>query len=145
MLSGFRNLAGNSQGEIILVNAAGYELSSSNPDDDWKFMFDEKREIHLKKSIQMNGYQFLGKRSANNKKRSYYCTSPVSLRCNILQENNSHNQQIILGDSNWVYCFSFERNVENSGYFNDNIWSLLSDILRKIGYILYSSVFFLVS
>lgn len=43
MLSGFRELAANSQGEIILLNAAGYRLSSPDPDKDWNFMFDEKK------------------------------------------------------------------------------------------------------
>ena len=43
MLSEFRELAANSQGEIILLNAAGYRMSSPDPDKDWNFMFDEKK------------------------------------------------------------------------------------------------------
>lgn len=69
MLSGFRDLAKNSQGEIILLNANGYSLSSSNPDNDWNFMFDDKKEKTFErkfpsewKSIIENKSQFTSKK-----------------------------------------------------------------------------------
>lgn len=132
MLSGFRKLAGNSQGEIILVNAAGYRLSSSNPDDDWKFMFDEKKGDTFEKEYPNEWISILKKKDQQTTKNGLITASPVSLSHKYTAgKNNSHNQQIILGDSNWYIVSVFERNVENSGYFNDNIWSLLSDILKK--------------
>ena len=43
-LLGLRELAKNSQGEIFLLNSNGYSISSDNVENDWNFMFAEKKE-----------------------------------------------------------------------------------------------------
>ncbi|MDZ7836864.1 MAG: GGDEF domain-containing protein [Actinomycetota bacterium] len=46
-------------------------------------------------------------------------------------ESNSYDQKIVLGDGDWYVVSVFERNRENNVFFNDNIWSVLVDVLTK--------------
>lgn len=132
MLSGFRELSGNSRGEIILLNEAGYRLSSSNPDNDWNFMFDDKKENTFKKEYPNEWISILENKGQQITDEGLLTSSLVVLNHRFyLGETNSQVQNIILGDGSWYIVSVFERNSNNNDYFNDNIWSVLVDVLVK--------------
>lgn len=132
ILSGFRELSGNSSGEIILLNEDGYRLSSSNPDNDWNFMFDEKKEDTFGKDYPIEWLSILENKGQQITDKGLITSSQVVLshRFNI-GETIGLDQKIILGDGNWYIVSVFERNSKNNYYFNDNIWSVLFDVLLK--------------
>lgn len=102
MLTGFRELASNSQGEIILLNAAGYRLSSSNPDNDWNFMFEEKKGDTFEKEYPNEWMSILNNEVQKTTDRGLITAIPVVLshRFN-LGESTSYDQKIVLGDGSW--------------------------------------------
>lgn len=132
MLTGFRNLAKNSRGEIVLLNANGYRLSSSNPDNDWNFMFDDKKEDTFKKKYP-NEWQSIIKNVGQFTMDKGLITAslvPLSYKYNI-DKSDSDDHSLVLEDGGWYIVSVFERNLNNREYFNDNIGSLLIDIFKK--------------
>ena len=132
MLSGFRNLANNSQGEIILLNANGYSLSSSNPENDWNFMFDEKKEKTFEHEFPNEWKSIIENKSQFTTEKGLITVTPVvlSLKFNADKMNN-HDQQIILGDGSWYIVSKIERTQKNVELFNDNVWAMGLDVFAK--------------
>ena len=132
MLSEFRYLGNNSQGEIILVNSNGYRLSSANPENDWNFMFDEKKEKSFKyefpnewKSIIENNGQFVTE-------KAIITSTQVILSHKFNRDKNIlHDQKIVLGDGSWYIVSIIERNQKNVELFNDNIWAMCLEVFIK--------------
>lgn len=142
MLSEFRRLAGNSQGEIILLNADGYRLSSSNPDDDWNFMFDERKGDTFEKEYPNEWISILNNKHQQTTDEGLITASPMVLSHRFISgDNNTSDKKIVLGDGSWYVVSVFKRNRENSEYFNDSIWVVLVDVLTKnIFYFLLISI-----
>lgn len=132
MLSGFRDLANNSQGEIILLNANGYSLSSSNPENDWNFMFDEKKEKTFEHEFPNEWKSIIENKSQFTTEKGLITVTPVvlSLKFNADKMNN-HDQQIILGDGSWYIVSKIERTQKNVELFNDNVWAMGLDVFAK--------------
>ena len=131
MLAGFRELAGNSQGEIILLNAAGYRLSSSNTENDWNFMFDEKKGDTFEKEYPDEWMSIIKNEVQETTDEGLITATPVILshRINFGGSINDHN--IFLGDGRWYVVSIFERNSKNIKYFNDDLGSVLLEVLLK--------------
>lgn len=132
MLSSFRELAENSFGEIILLNEAGYRLSSNNPENDWNFMFEEKKGDSFGKEYPEEWSLILNNEKQKTTDKGLVTASPVVLN-HIFNSGgiNSQDQTIVLGDGNWYIASVFERNSENRKYFNDNMKSVLADVLAE--------------
>ena len=144
MLKGFRELAGNSQGDIVLLNANGYRLSSSNPSNDWNFMFDNKKEDTFAKEYPNEWRSILKNEEQFTTDRGLITASSVDLSHKyIFNESSSVDLKLILGDGSWYIVSVFERNQNNSGYFNDNLGALLLDVLKKNAF--YFLLLFIVS
>lgn len=132
MLSGFRDLANNSQGEIILLNANGYSLSSSSSDNDWNFMFDEKKGKTFEHEFPNEWKSIIENKSQFTTEKGLITVTPVvlSLKFNADKMNN-HDQQIILGDESWYIVSKIERTQKNVELFNDNVWAMGLDVFAK--------------
>lgn len=132
MLSGFRELASNSEGEVILLNEAGYRLSSSNPENDWNFMFDERKGDTFEKDYPNEWMSILKNEVQKTTDKGLITATPVVLshRFN-LGESTSYDQKVVLGDGSWYVVSVFERNLENNEYFDDDLGNVLVDVLVK--------------
>ena len=132
MLSGFRDLANNSQGEIILLNANGYSLSSSNPENDWNFMFDEKKEKTFEHEFPNEWKSIIENKSQFTTEKGLITVTPVVLSHKFNADKmNTHDQQITLGDGNWYIVSLIERTQKNGELFNDNVWAMALDVFVK--------------
>jgi len=132
LLSGFRDLADNSQGEIILLNALGYSLSSANPSNDWGFMFDDKKEDSFKKSNPNIWQSILKNEGQVTIKEGLVTAAPVLLSHKfVITETGYHDQKIIFGDGNWYVVSVFERNQANSGYFDEEFTSVIMHVFSE--------------
>ncbi len=99
MLKQFRELANNSQGEVILLNASGYRLSSLNPDNDWNFMFDEKKGNTFESEYPNEWVSILKNQGQKTTDKGLITSTPVVLshRFNV-GEMTSNDQNINLSD-----------------------------------------------
>lgn len=132
MLSGFRDLANNSQGEIILLNANGYRLSSSNPENDWNFMFDEKKEKTFEHEFPNEWKAIIENKSQFTTEEGLITATPVVLSHKFNADKvNTHDQQITLGDGSWYIVSIIERTQKNGELFNDNAWAIGLDVFVK--------------
>ena len=132
MLSGFRDLANNSQGEIILLNANGYSLSSSNPENDWNFMFDEKKGKTFEHEFPNEWKSIIENKSQFTTEKGLITVTPVVLSHKFNADKmNTHDQQITLGDGNWYIVSLIERTQKNGELFNDNVWAMALDVFVK--------------
>lgn len=132
MLSEFRDLASNSQGEIVLLNANGYRLSSSNPEDDWHFMFEDKKANTFDKTYPEEWLSILNGSGQVESLKGLITALPVDLSHKYKVYNlNDHDHKLVLEDREWYVVSVFERTQNNSGFFIDNTWLLLVDILKK--------------
>ena len=133
-LSRFRELASNSQGEIILLNAAGYSLSSSNPDNDWNFMFDEKKGYTFEKEYPNEWKSIIKNEVQKTTEIGLITAIPVVLSHSFnLGESISNDHKIVLGDGNWYIVSVFKRNSKSMEYFDDDLGSVLHDVFMKNG------------
>jgi len=144
MLNGFRELAGNSQGDIVLLNASGYRLSSSDPSNDWNFMFDEKKGDTFEKEYPNEWKKLFEGAEQFTTDKGLITALPVDFNQKYsLNNSNSVDQKLVFGDGNWYIVSVFERNNVNGGYFVDDFGALLFDVLKQN--VFYFLLFLIVS
>jgi diguanylate cyclase (GGDEF)-like protein len=132
LLSGFRDLAKNSQGEIILINANGYRLSSSDPENDWNFMFDEKKENTFKREFPIEWKSIVENKSQFTTKEGLVTATPVVLSHKFNADKiRTPDQQITFGDGSWYIVSIIERTQKNGEIFNDNVWAIVANVFLK--------------
>ncbi|NCB41902.1 MAG: GGDEF domain-containing protein [Clostridia bacterium] len=135
MLANFRELASSSLGEVLLLNEAGYRLSSSDADNDWNFMFDEKKGDTFKKEYPTEWMAIINNELQKTTDKGLITAMPVVLSQKFNSgQSTSNGPKIVLGDGSWYVVSVFERNTENSEYFDDDLGSLLLFVLAKNGF-----------
>lgn len=131
MLERFRELAQNSQGELILLNSKGYWLSSDNPNNDWNFMFEERKNNNFQRNFISEWESIQKGRNQIITNNGIFTFSPVLLQDKYNSKRIGLNNQIIFGDGSWYVVSILERNKENSIYFNDNFRMLLWHVFKE--------------
>ena len=107
-------------------------------------MFDNKKEDTFEKEYPNEWQSILKNEEQFTTDRGLITASSVDLNHKYNFNNSSSlDQKLILGDGSWYIVSVFERNQNNSGYFNDNFGALLLDVLKKNAF--YFLLFFIVS
>jgi len=131
-LDRFRELAKNSQGEIMLLNSKGYWLSSDNPNNDWNFMFDERKETTFVKEYPEEWNEIQKQENQIVSKNGIFTFSSVLLSNKYYSQNmESRDQNIVLGDGNWYVVSVLDRNKGSSAYFEEDFVALLIDVSKQ--------------
>lgn len=132
ILTPFRELASNSQGEIILLNESGYRLSSDNKELDFNFMFDEKKEISFAKEYPKEWEKIRVKEDQNLTNIGLITSKPVILKHRFnIGEQEIIDPNIVLGDINWYVVSVVENSKNNKEYFLDNKLYLVLYVFRN--------------
>lgn len=132
ILTPFRELASNSQGEIILLNESGYRLSSNNKELDFNFMFDEKKEISFAKEYPKEWEKIREKEDQNLTDIGLITSKPVILKHRFnIGEQEIIDPNIVLGDINWYVVSVVENSKNNKEYFLDNKLYLVLYVFRN--------------
>lgn len=128
----FRDLAANSQGEIILLNADGYRLSSQDPAKDWNFMFEDRagdtfsREYPEEWAAILHGQRQLtsghGLFTASQAMMSYYFSTG---------ETGLPKRNVVMGDERWYIVSLFARSEGNRGLFEDSFFGLVGGVFAR--------------
>ncbi len=135
MLKGFRELAANSQSELILINANAYRLSSPRPENDWNFMFEEKKEKTFEAEFPVEWKSIIENKSQFITQKGIFTAAQVAINSKFNSPRvKIEDQEIVLGDGDWYIVSILERNQKNLEFFNDNMGAMSRDILLKNAY-----------
>lgn len=131
-LSEFRDLARNSKGEVILLNANGYRLSSADSENDWNFMYNEKKENTFIKEFPNEWRAIVQNNSQFTSANGLFTATPVMLNQKFVDMRyQSHVENLVFGDSRWYVVSLLKRDSENHRFFEDDIQALLFDVFVK--------------
>ena len=131
-LLGLRELAKNSQGEIFLLNSNGYSLSSDNVENDWNFMFAEKKEQSFAGDFPGAWNAIINHTTQVLTDQGLVTSLPVLLSHKFnLGQVNDHRQNLILGDGNWYIVSVVEKNNKNAEFFNNDLTTISLMVFKK--------------
>ena len=131
-LLGLRELAKNSQGEIFLLNSNGYSLSSDNVENDWNFMFAEKKEQSFAGDFPGAWNAIIDHTTQVLTDQGLVTSLPVLLSHKFnLGQVNDHRQNLILGDGNWYIVSVVEKNNKNAELFNNDLTTISLMVFKK--------------
>lgn len=132
IIDDFRALARNSTGDIVLLNSEGYWIFSSNSNQEWNFMFDDKKNDTFEKlypkewNIIKSGN---GQKLTNNGLFTY---SKLSLKNKIIENKVIKNKQKIhLSDGDFYIVSEILKEGEQKSLFTDDFWRLIKDVIKK--------------
>ena len=131
-LLGLRELAKNSQGEIFLLNSNGYSLSSDNVENDWNFMFAEKKEQSFAGDFPGAWNAIIDHTTQVLTDQGLVTSLPVLLSHKFnLGQVNDQRQNLILGDGNWYIVSVVEKNNKNAELFNNDLTTISLMVFKK--------------
>ena len=131
-LLGLRELAKNSQGEIFLLNSNGYSISSDNVENDWNFMFAEKKEQSFAGDFPGAWNAIIDHTTQVLTDQGLVTSLPVLLSHKFnLGQVNDHRQNLILGDGNWYIVSVVEKNNKNAEFFNNDLTTISLMVFKK--------------
>ena len=131
-LLGLRELAKNSQGEIFLLNSNGYSISSDNVENDWNFMFAEKKEQSFAGDFPGAWNAIIDHTTQVLTDQGLVTSLPVLLSHKFnLGQVNDHRQNLILGDGNWYIVSVVEKNNKNAELFNNDLTTISLMVFKK--------------
>ncbi len=131
MLAKFREITKSGNGEILLLNGNGYSISSSAPENDWNFMFDEKKHSSFK-NLHSNEWDSIIKAEAQNIIDGHLITAKNLDIVDLLKESPGLNEKykFVSSDEN-LYIMSRYDVKSSSNYFLSENWSDLFGIYKK--------------
>jgi diguanylate cyclase (GGDEF)-like protein len=132
MLSEFRKQAVNSEGEILLLNANGYVLSSPDAEDEWNFMFEDRKEDTFGRDYPDEWQSIRDKDEQFTTERGLFTAASVLLDRKFTgEEGDGHDHELVFGGDDWHVVSLYARTPENSAFFDDKLGVLMVDVFRK--------------
>lgn len=132
MISGFREIAHNSSGEVILLNQDSYSLSSQDPSNDWNFMFDDKKDIKFSVN-NPSEWEMIVKGNDQFVTKKGLFTSKIVILSDKFKANIYHTESsnIQFEGGNWYMVSFYPRSKANLDYYSDNYWEIASKVISK--------------
>lgn len=135
MLSGFREIADNSMGEVLLINEDSYTISSEDSTNDWNFMFDTKKDMTFDSKYHSEWEMITNNLGQFNTDNGLFTSSYVDLTDKFnAQIYDTDIKNIYFEGGNWYMVSLFQRNKSNIDYFNDNNRDIASKVFKKNGF-----------
>lgn len=126
LLEKIQRYAQNDTESIYLLNQNGYWLSSGNPDEEWGFMFEDKKDVRFDIQYPEEWQKMIsGETEFITKNGLFSLTSPI-----IWEQigDNSHNismSQIHVGEPQWLIVSFAQSDGDHANLFNPKIFSFL--------------------
>lgn len=144
VLSSFRELALNSGGEIVLLNSESYWLSSSDPNLEWNFMFNDSINHMFKNEYEQEWDAIINENGQVITSKGLFTFALVNLQHKIGLNDEISDPNVHLGDDgHWYIVSTVLRDGAYKSLFIDNTFALIVDVLKKN--ILYFLLIILVS
>ena len=132
VLKKFREIAKSAKGEVLLINSNGYSLSSSNPENDWNFMFDGKKKDASFKKNYTNEWNYILKGEGQKKIDGNLITAKSVNIIDLLKEGTGFDEryQFISSDES-LYVVSVLDINASSNFFLSDKWTDLVGIYKE--------------
>lgn len=132
-LRNFRDLAENSNGEMILLNSDGYSLSSDNPDNDWNFMFEDKVGNSLSNDYPEEWNQVVENREGQIiSKSGIFTFKEVDLRHKFdTNSKDIRDEDVYLTDGKWYTVSIVNEDEYEAFYVLNSFLALALFVLKK--------------
>lgn len=132
LLKNFRELAKNSNGEMILLNSEGYSLSSEHPENDWNFMFEDKKQRSFANEYPEEWKLIASEEGQIVSKSGIFTFKEIDLKHKFnLASVDMHDESIYLTDGNWNIVSVVDESVDAAFYVLSNPLALASFVLKK--------------
>ncbi len=143
VLERFREIASNSKGEIMLLNSNGYWISSEDPELEFQFMFEDKKDSIFKDIYEEEWKAIIKGTDQIITSNGLFTFTTVDLH-NIIRFNKDlDNQKVYLKDGHWYIVSSVLKDGNKKSLFIDNNFLLVLDVIKKN--LLYFYIILLVS
>lgn len=143
LLQDFRDMAQGSQGNVYLLNASGYWLSSNVPDQEWGFMYPGKegqtfRDMHSPEWQKMNSREGTFKTP-----KGLITYTDVLMAGQMVRETGGVSMEsLVLGDGNWKIVSFLDGSGDLDYIINPSWGKMIRGILsREMVYFLLAAVF----
>lgn len=131
-LRSFRDLAKNSDGEMMLLNSEGYSLSSDNPENDWNFMFEDKKEKSFVNDYPKEWELITSDEGQIISKSGLFTFKEINLKHKFNSDSvDMHDENINLTDGNWKIVSIVGIDSDEAFYILRNPLILASFVLKK--------------
>lgn len=127
ILKDFKKISLNSMGEIYLLNSSGYWIAGGKNDENWAFMYDEKKEINFKNKFPLEWKTMNDGEKIFSSQNGYYIWNELKTKDGY-HENNEGT--IVLGDGNFRVVSSIDNKNKNLYIFSENIFEKIYRIIR---------------
>lgn len=128
IMQSFRDLADNSLGNVVLLNSDGYWISSTDPDQEWNFMFENKKENTFQK-LYPDEWELI-KNGKNQKitEKGLFTYSSISLESKIA---DLVKQDVYRSAGELYIVSSVLKDGKQSSIFSDDFLEITKDIFKK--------------
>lgn len=127
ILKDFKKISLNSMGEIYLLNSSGYWIAGGKNDENWAFMYDEKKKISFKNKFPLEWKTMNDGEKIFSSQNGYYIWNELKTKDGY-HENNEGT--IVLGDGNFRVVSSIDNKNKNLYIFSENIFEKIYRIIR---------------
>lgn len=132
LLKNFRELAKNSNGEMILLNSEGYSLSSEHPENDWNFMFEDKKQRSFANEYPEEWKLIASEEGQIVSKSGIFTFKEIDLKHKYNSDSvDMHDENINLTGGNWNIVSIVDRNSDEAFYVLSSPLALASFVLQK--------------
>lgn len=120
LLNDFKNISLNSMGDIYLINSSGYWISGGKNNENWAFMYDEKKEVSFKNKFPLEWKRMNEGEMIISSENGQYIWEKMKIEDAYHEKNKE--ETIIMGDGNFRVV-SFIDNKSKNGYiFSESIF-----------------------
>lgn len=128
LLEQFRTVAETSIGEVVLLNAGGYWLSSENPDKEWGFMYDDKAELKFSRDYTNEWAAMSQKSDQFTTSNGLFTYSDIFLNEQISALDSS---KLVLGDGSWIVLSVIDKSLPEAYIAQNDKNQLFGQLMRE--------------
>ncbi|HAF61822.1 MAG TPA: hypothetical protein DCK95_05805 [Anaerolineaceae bacterium] len=121
-LNEFQTIANYSDGLIYLLNSEGYWISSDKPEQNWAFMYDEKKDVSFSQTFPLEWEEMQGQDHSFITENGFFTYKTIDLKSS-LEDKQFINVNNIVFDKGTFKIVSFISNQSPMGeYFKINLF-----------------------
>ena len=129
MIDKFKPYLEGSNGKMFLVNSNGYWIYSGNPDDDWGFMYEEKKDISFKNSYNEEWNTISNEEGSLMTDNGYFEFANAILNDEIKHDSILNPSNVVLGDGD-IKVVSYVDGSGEYGYLFEKPYNI--ETIKKV-------------
>lgn len=131
-LKRFKNIAESGDGEVVLLSSSGKWISSSNPELEWNFMFEDRKDNSFGNLFPKIWPSILKGSGQLKTDEGLFTFGEIYLRDRISEYGSGgSNGKIHLGDGKWYVVSSVLKSGKSGSELRDDLTSIAKDAIRK--------------